>query len=78
MKLNFLDQIAKYWELQGSSLKIPHVERKILDLFQLNKVTGERAPPVQSLWQDQWGLLCFKEQTQWFGMCDRKFSLQCR
>uniref|UniRef100_A0A8I5NVP1 Lysine demethylase 5B n=1 Tax=Papio anubis TaxID=9555 RepID=A0A8I5NVP1_PAPAN len=37
VKLNFLDQIAKYWELQGSTLKIPHVERKILDLFQLNK-----------------------------------------
>ncbi|KAF6073362.1 lysine demethylase 5B [Phyllostomus discolor] len=38
VKLNFLDQIAKYWELQGSTLKIPHVERKILDLFQLNKI----------------------------------------
>lgn len=38
MKLNFLDQIAKFWELQGCTLKIPHVERKILDLFQLNRV----------------------------------------
>ena len=38
VKLNFLDQIAKFWELQGSTLKIPHVERKILDLYQLNKV----------------------------------------
>uniref|UniRef100_A0A8C7JDX4 [histone H3]-trimethyl-L-lysine(4) demethylase n=1 Tax=Oncorhynchus kisutch TaxID=8019 RepID=A0A8C7JDX4_ONCKI len=37
VKLNFLDQIAKFWELQGCSLKIPHVERKILDLYQLNK-----------------------------------------
>ncbi|XP_069797396.1 lysine (K)-specific demethylase 5Ba isoform X2 [Narcine bancroftii] len=37
VKLNFLDQIAKFWELQGSTLKIPHVERKILDLFLLNK-----------------------------------------
>ncbi|EPY89425.1 lysine-specific demethylase 5B [Camelus ferus] len=33
--------IAKYWELQGSTLKIPHVERKILDLFQLNKLVAE-------------------------------------
>uniref|UniRef100_A0A5F9DCF3 Lysine-specific demethylase 5B n=1 Tax=Oryctolagus cuniculus TaxID=9986 RepID=A0A5F9DCF3_RABIT len=41
VKLNFLDQIAKYWELQGSTLKIPHVERKILDLFQLNKLVAE-------------------------------------
>ncbi|XP_068125459.1 lysine-specific demethylase 5B [Hyperolius riggenbachi] len=38
VKLNFLDQIAKFWELQGCALKIPHVERKILDLFQLNKL----------------------------------------
>uniref|UniRef100_A0A672JMB7 [histone H3]-trimethyl-L-lysine(4) demethylase n=1 Tax=Salarias fasciatus TaxID=181472 RepID=A0A672JMB7_SALFA len=33
VKLNFLDQIAKFWELQGCTLKIPHVERKILDLL---------------------------------------------
>jgi len=39
VKLNFLDQIAKFWELQGSTLKIPNVERRILDLYSLNKVT---------------------------------------
>ena len=38
VKLNFLDQIAKFWDLQGCALKIPHVERKILDLYKLNKV----------------------------------------
>lgn len=38
VKLNFLDQIAKFWDLQGCVLKIPHVERKILDLYKLNKV----------------------------------------
>ncbi|XP_061114358.1 lysine-specific demethylase 5B-B-like isoform X2 [Conger conger] len=41
VKLNFLDQIAKFWELQGCTLKIPHVERKILDLYQLNKLVAE-------------------------------------
>uniref|UniRef100_A0A8C6UUZ9 [histone H3]-trimethyl-L-lysine(4) demethylase n=1 Tax=Neogobius melanostomus TaxID=47308 RepID=A0A8C6UUZ9_9GOBI len=41
VKLNFLDQIAKFWELQGSTLKIPHVERKILDLYQLNKLVND-------------------------------------
>lgn len=41
VKLNFLDQIAKFWELQGCTLKIPHVERKILDLYQLNKLVLE-------------------------------------
>uniref|UniRef100_A0A673KCU2 [histone H3]-trimethyl-L-lysine(4) demethylase n=1 Tax=Sinocyclocheilus rhinocerous TaxID=307959 RepID=A0A673KCU2_9TELE len=41
VKLNFLDQIAKFWELQGCTLKIPHVEQKILDLYQLNKLVAE-------------------------------------
>uniref|UniRef100_A0A8C1QXH3 [histone H3]-trimethyl-L-lysine(4) demethylase n=1 Tax=Cyprinus carpio TaxID=7962 RepID=A0A8C1QXH3_CYPCA len=41
VKLNFLDQIAKFWELQGCKLKIPHVERKILDLYHLNKLVAE-------------------------------------
>ncbi|XP_071532238.1 lysine-specific demethylase 5A isoform X2 [Panulirus ornatus] len=37
IKLNFLDQIAKFWELQGSSLKIPVVERRALDLYSLHR-----------------------------------------
>ncbi|GCC16591.1 hypothetical protein chiPu_0021407, partial [Chiloscyllium punctatum] len=41
VKLNFLDQIAKFWELQGSTLKIPNVERRILDLYSLNKIVIE-------------------------------------
>ncbi|XP_077582101.1 lysine (K)-specific demethylase 5Ba isoform X1 [Stigmatopora nigra] len=41
VKLNFLDQIAKFWELQGCTLKIPHLERKSLDLYQLNKLVNE-------------------------------------
>lgn len=52
VKLNFLDQIAKFWELQGCTLKIPHVERKILDLFQLNR--------VRPLWKNYLeNLLCY-------------------
>lgn len=39
MKLNYLDRIAKFWEIQGSSLKIPNIERRILDLFSLAKVS---------------------------------------
>uniref|UniRef100_A0A3B4XKS6 [histone H3]-trimethyl-L-lysine(4) demethylase n=1 Tax=Seriola lalandi dorsalis TaxID=1841481 RepID=A0A3B4XKS6_SERLL len=41
VKLNFLDQIAKFWDLQGCALKIPHVERKILDLYKLNKLVAD-------------------------------------
>lgn len=38
VKLNFLDQIAKFWELQGSSLKIPMVEKRALDLYTLHRI----------------------------------------
>ena len=38
VKLNYLDRIAKFWEVQGSSLKIPNIERRIVDLFTLAKV----------------------------------------
>jgi hypothetical protein len=38
IKLNFLDQIAKFWELQGSSLKIPIIDKKALDLYSLHKL----------------------------------------
>ncbi|XP_045487990.1 lysine-specific demethylase lid [Pieris rapae] len=41
VKLNFLDQIIKFWELQGSVLKIPTVERKPLDLYALHKIVKE-------------------------------------
>uniref|UniRef100_A0A8C6KGG8 [histone H3]-trimethyl-L-lysine(4) demethylase n=1 Tax=Nothobranchius furzeri TaxID=105023 RepID=A0A8C6KGG8_NOTFU len=40
VKLNFLDQIAKFWELQGSKIRFPHVERKVLDLYQLSKIVS--------------------------------------
>ncbi|XP_021558366.1 lysine-specific demethylase 5D isoform X5 [Neomonachus schauinslandi] len=41
VKLNYLDQIAKFWEIQDSSLKIPNVERRILDLYSLSKIVME-------------------------------------
>ncbi|XP_070558275.1 LOW QUALITY PROTEIN: lysine-specific demethylase 5A-like [Ptychodera flava] len=41
IKFNFLDQIAKFWELQGYKLKIPTVERKTLDLYNLSRVVHE-------------------------------------
>ncbi|XP_076847642.1 lysine-specific demethylase 5C isoform X2 [Brachyhypopomus gauderio] len=41
VKLNYLDRIAKFWEFQGSSLKIPNLERHILDLYSLAKIVTE-------------------------------------
>eukprot|EP00096_Caligus_rogercresseyi_P011047 TRINITY_DN422_c0_g1_i1.p1 TRINITY_DN422_c0_g1~~TRINITY_DN422_c0_g1_i1.p1 ORF type:complete len:1514 (+),score=534.84 TRINITY_DN422_c0_g1_i1:112-4653(+) len=41
IKLNFLDQVAKFWELQGSLLKIPLVEKRALDLYTLKKYVAK-------------------------------------
>ncbi|XP_023675035.1 lysine-specific demethylase 5C-like isoform X4 [Paramormyrops kingsleyae] len=41
VKLNYLDRIAKFWEIQSSSLKIPNIERRILDLFSLSKIVAD-------------------------------------
>ncbi|XP_033647980.1 lysine-specific demethylase 5A-like isoform X1 [Asterias rubens] len=41
IKLNFLDQIAKYWELQGCRLRIPSCYGKSLDLYSLFKVVND-------------------------------------
>uniref|UniRef100_A0A8C2XAS9 [histone H3]-trimethyl-L-lysine(4) demethylase n=1 Tax=Cyclopterus lumpus TaxID=8103 RepID=A0A8C2XAS9_CYCLU len=41
VKLNYLDRIARFWEVQASSLKIPHIERRILDLFSLSRIVTD-------------------------------------
>uniref|UniRef100_A0A3Q2ZY42 [histone H3]-trimethyl-L-lysine(4) demethylase n=1 Tax=Kryptolebias marmoratus TaxID=37003 RepID=A0A3Q2ZY42_KRYMA len=41
VKLNYLDRIARFWEIQGSSLKIPHIERRIVDLYSLSKIVTD-------------------------------------
>jgi len=45
IKLNFLDKIAKFWELQGSSLKIPVVDKRALDLFTLHRYVHDEGNP---------------------------------
>lgn len=60
VKLNFLDQIAKFWELQGSSLKIPMVERKALDLYSLHRLV-----------QDEGGLDATTNSRKWSKIASR-------
>jgi len=54
IKLNYLDQVAKFWELQGSSLKIPIVDKRALDLYTLKKyvekVGGLELVNEEKLW----------------------------
>lgn len=55
IKLNFLDQVAKFWELQGSTLKIPLVEKRALDLYTLKKYVknegGMEVVTTEKKWQ---------------------------
>ncbi|XP_063288593.1 lysine-specific demethylase 5C-like isoform X2 [Pelobates fuscus] len=60
VKLNYLDQIAKFWEIQGSSLKIPNVERRILDLYALNKIV-----------QDEGGYELISRERRWARVAQR-------
>ncbi|KAA8580042.1 hypothetical protein FQN60_005577 [Etheostoma spectabile] len=54
VKLNFLDQIAKFWELQGSKTRFPHVERKVLDLYQLSKIVSSEGGFENACKEKRW------------------------
>ncbi|XP_062141947.1 lysine-specific demethylase 5 [Drosophila sulfurigaster albostrigata] len=62
VKLNFLDQIAKFWELQGSSLKIPMVERKALDLYTLHRIVHEEGGMEQTTKERKWAKVANRMQ----------------
>ncbi|KAJ8889467.1 hypothetical protein PR048_008966 [Dryococelus australis] len=60
IKLNFLDQIAKFWELQGSCLKIPAVEKRALDLHTLHKLVQEEGGQDAVTRDKKWNLISNK------------------
>ncbi|XP_065066766.1 lysine-specific demethylase 5A-like isoform X2 [Rhopilema esculentum] len=60
VKLNFLDSIAKFWELQGSALKIPNVDKKPLDLYLLHKVVQEEGGFEDVTRQRKWSKVAQK------------------
>ncbi|KAH8413956.1 hypothetical protein KR009_007869 [Drosophila setifemur] len=62
IKLNFLDQIAKFWELQGSSLKIPMVERKALDLYTLHRIVQKEGGMEQTTKDRKWAKVANRMQ----------------
>lgn len=41
IKLNFLEQLIKFWDLQGATLKIPSLEKKALDLHNFHTIVQE-------------------------------------
>ena len=67
IKLNFLDKLSKFHELQGNKFKIPIVEKRPLDLYQLykavEKMGGYENLVTNKLWSQLIRQLDFKEAT---------------
>ncbi len=38
VKINFLNKIASFWNLQGAQFKVPVIDNKYVDLYRLHKV----------------------------------------
>lgn len=38
LKLNFIDQIVKYWNIRGISLKVFYLEQRVVDIYALYKI----------------------------------------
>ncbi|KAI1287401.1 Lysine-specific demethylase lid [Halotydeus destructor] len=69
IKFNFLEQVVKFWDLQGSNvkdkvrratLKIPSLDRKTLDLYQLHKVVQEEGGFETCTRERKWSRIALK------------------
>lgn len=54
IKLNFLEKIAKFWEMQGTTLKIPMIEGTALDLHTLYKTVHTQGGFVSVSKLEKW------------------------
>lgn len=57
IRLNFLDKIAKFWELQGSRLSIPLVEGRILDLYSLYRLVKMEGGSFAVTRERKWNII---------------------
>ncbi|XP_067927988.1 lysine-specific demethylase 5A-like [Watersipora subatra] len=60
VKLNFLDKLLKFWELQGTSIKIPTVDRKLLDFHLLHKTVQAEGGYDTVVRERKWSKVSFK------------------
>ena len=67
IKMNFLDKLSKFWDLQGQKFRIPVLERKHVDLYKLYKTVeamgGIEAVTTSKQWPQLIKKLDFKEPT---------------
>ncbi|KAK7101928.1 hypothetical protein V1264_020234 [Littorina saxatilis] len=60
VKLNFLDRLFKFWELQGTTLKIPQVGRKLLDMQALYSLVEEEGGMEHITKERKWSRIASK------------------
>ena len=67
IKLNFLEKLSNFWELQGHKFRIPVLERTSVDLYKLYKTVedmgGVEAVTANKQWSQLVRKLEFKEPT---------------
>ena len=60
VKLNFLEQVIKYWDLQGQQIKIPSIDKKLLDLYVLYKAVESEGGFEACVLDKKWSLIASK------------------
>jgi [histone H3]-trimethyl-L-lysine4 demethylase len=56
-KLNFLDKLSKFWELQGKKFRMPVLEKNFVDLYKLNKLVNAMGGYEYLVQHKQWSKL---------------------
>jgi histone demethylase JARID1 len=60
VKLNFLEQVIKYWDLQGQQIKIPSIDKKLLDLYALYKAVESEGGFEACVRDKKWSVIAAK------------------
>jgi hypothetical protein len=60
IKINFLERLSQFWDLQGGKFRIPILERKPIDLYKLYKTVEQMGGIEQVTKNKQWSQLIKK------------------
>ncbi|XP_076819433.1 lysine-specific demethylase 5A-like isoform X2 [Clavelina lepadiformis] len=60
IRLQFIESVARFWELQGNPFKLPHVGGRALDLYGLHEVVKNFGGFQEVCRRKQWNNVCTK------------------
>jgi len=60
VRLSFLEKLIKYWDFQNHQIKIPSIDKKILDLYQLHKHVEQEGGFDRCVKDRKWGSIANK------------------